>query len=792
MTSEQFQSAHEDICDIGTRLLQYLQETRAGRLSEGDDTKGLQSVEDDITKSLTALKEKKYQVAVIAAMKAGKSTFLNVLIGEDILASESEACTVCRTDIRPINNGSTPRLLEYREGQREPVIVAEGEVEEIRRQFLKRTHEIRATKNSDKATRFELQHHIEAISELPSLTGFTLVDTPGPNEWESVEFSTVELKKTALEVLRTCDAILFILDYSSFKDNTNSELLQELMEQRKEALQSNTGKLYFILNKVDRKSEKDRAIEDVIKDLRQALIGFGIHEPTIYPVSAWQGLLAKLIQKRTASKEHKTDFKKFFLARYMEEDEEGEIFVPKMADAAPKALADSNIPTIENSVIQTVIQNSGWNLLSDALSKFDKSAKAIEDMLNTRISGWEMELETLKQKVEEYKKHAQVAREKVKSVKESIEQKKKILIEGFSQGILRFADSAKDKIEEEISQVAESFSSSKPMPTSLATKEVNILYKEVNLRFKIPEWLPFIGGASFAFETKTPLLEALKRAVPTYFNDKSSDEYKSSDFNKIRVKTKQEGEKIVKTINDFCSPHIQNWWIVTQDKLINDGTKIREELVEEIKNDIQTISNELSAYLGEALQVDLNVNPIQFPNFDFPGIDIQIKDRQESFKQKKKNSKYTGEKSEGFCESEEEYNARKSEYIFEDKSRSVYEVDLIQTCEEIKLKIDNQSSGTQIVLQQIIEKQIKEDFNNAERQINAYIDRFQNIFDSLIKERKTKEGEREKICAALEEQKDKLSQYLNELSLLRLSLDKWQPVENKIQVLVSNNSAKRN
>ncbi|MEH2362448.1 dynamin family protein [Nostoc sp.] len=227
MSSEQFQAAHDSIYNTGTRLLQYLQEIRQGRLSEGDDTKGLQSVEDEINKALHALKEQKYQVAVIAAMKAGKSTFLNAVIGADVLASESEACTVCRTDIRPIDASATPRLLEYRQGQKKPVVIAEGDSSVIRQKFLDHTHKLRATANHDNTIRFELEHPIEAINKLSSLTGFTLVDTPGPNEWESAGFSTVALKQTALEALRTCDAILFVLDYSSFKDNTNSELLQD-------------------------------------------------------------------------------------------------------------------------------------------------------------------------------------------------------------------------------------------------------------------------------------------------------------------------------------------------------------------------------------------------------------------------------------------------------------------------------------------------------------------------------------------------------------------------------------
>ncbi|MEC4811833.1 MAG: dynamin family protein [Scytonema sp. PMC 1069.18] len=545
MSSEQFQSAHENIYNIGTSLLQYLQEVQAEHESEGDGTKGLKSLENEITKSLKALKEQKYQVAVIAAMKAGKSTFLNVLIGEDILATESEACTVCRTDIRPIHNCFVPRLLEYREGQKEPIVIVQGKAEEIRNKFLERTHTIRATKNFDRTIRFELEHPIEAISKLPSLSGFTLVDTPGPNEWESADFSTVELKKTALEALRTCDAILFILDYSSFKDNTNSELLQELLEQRKEALQDNTGKLYFILNKIDRKAEKDCPIDAVLEDLKQTLIGFGIPNPIVYPASAWQGLLSKLIQRKVANQEHKVDFKKFFLAQYIEEDEDGELYVPKIADAAIQALIDSNIPKIEESVIQTVVQNSGWNLLSNALNKLDKAAKAIEDILNTRISGWEIQLEALKQKVEEYKKRSELARKKVESVKESVEEQKKILIEGFSQGIWRFADSAKDKIEEEILKVSEAYCPSKVINTksTAIAKDNNIPFREVNVRLKIPDWIPFIGGISFTFETKTPLVESLKKSIPIAFYENKSDEYKSSDPHKIRVKTQEEGEE---------------------------------------------------------------------------------------------------------------------------------------------------------------------------------------------------------------------------------------------------------
>jgi GTPase Era involved in 16S rRNA processing len=757
MSSQQFQSAHDSIYNLGKRLSQYLQEIRQARLSVGDDAKGLQSVEDDINRALTALKEQKYQVAVIAAMKAGKSTFLNAIIGADVLASESEACTVCRTDIRPINPEAIPKLLEYRQGQRKPVEIPVANAEEIRNKLLDRTHEIRATANSDNVTRFEIQYPIEAIRKLSSLNGFTLVDTPGTNEWESANFSTVALKQTALEALRTCNAILFILDYSSFKDNTNSELLQDLIEQRKEFLAQNTGKIYFILNKIDRKAEKDRAIKDVIADLREALIGFGIPEPVIYSASSWQGLLAKLIQSKEATKEHKTDFKNFFLARYIEEDEDGEPCVPKLIDIAPKALIDSGIATIEQSIIQTVVQNSGWNLLSDALAKLDKATKGIEDTLNTQICGWEMEIETLKQKVVDYRRRADYSKSKVQDVKKSVEQQKKILLNGFSQGISIFAQSAKANIQNEIDQIASSRSTPKTQPDNNAISLINnIGGAVVEIGEEILELFPALRGLRKiirgSVKVGESLLNALTKSVPEYIT--SSD---SSNPYKIRVKSEEDAKKIQEIINQFCTPHIQSLWLDTQNKLIIDGTSIRYQLVQKIQKDIQNISNELSEYIGQSLQVDININDIQFPEFEFKGLDAEIKKQQGVIRA---------------TEPDNRKNCCNSDYTV---PVPTIDIDLHEISRLIQQKIVDQVDRNQYLLERVIDKQVSADFRNAECQINDYIKKFQDEFDNLQKERETSESDKMEIRATLEAQKAKLNDYLNELALIRASLDNWKP-----------------
>lgn len=768
MSSQQFQSTYESVHYTGTRLLQYLRELRLGQLGEGDDTKRLQTVEDDITEALNALKEQKYQVAVIAAMKAGKSTFLNSLIGSDVLASERESCTVCRTDVRPIAAGQTPRLLEYREGQTTPVPLAEGKAEVIQQKFLERTREIRDPRNSnsDKTIRFELEHPIEAISNLSSLAGFTLVDTPGPNEWESAGFNTAALKRTALEALRTCDAILFILDYTSFRDDTNSELLKEL-EQRREVLAENTGKIYFILNKVDQKAERDRPISAVIEDLRELLIGFGIPKPIIYPAIAWQGLLAKLLQKGVATKEHKNDFKNFFLARYIEEDKNGEIHIPKFTEIAPQVLQDSGIPTIEQSVIQTVVQNSGWNLLSDVLAKIDKAAKAIEDNLNIRVSGWTMEIETLRGKVEEYRKRAEAAKKKVEAVKQSVEEQKQILTKGFSRGLSIFADGAKAKIQGEIDRVAESRSFTN-FKLEISGKSDNSLGNFIGGIGEISSTLleVILGrlgkGLGAIITESLSLLPDLMRTNSEYFSGSDNNESKTHDPYIIRCKTKDEAENIIKAINNYCAPHVESWWIDTQDELIKGRTRVREELVQRIQHDIQQISNELSVFLGDALQVELNISPIQFPGFDFPGIDAQIQHQQERVKVIER----------GFCKSEKIY------YV----PLSTYEVNLHQAGEAIKQKIDEQVVSSQQLLQLVIKNQVKEDFKSAEKQISDYIDRFQTEFDCLLRERETREVEADQIRAMLESQKPQLNEYLSKLISIRESLDSWKPAQSVMHI----------
>jgi hypothetical protein len=132
----------------------------------------------------------------------------------------------------------------------------------------------------------------------------------------------------------------------------------------------------------------------------------------------------------------------------------------------------------------------------------------------------------------------------------------------------------------------------------------------------------------------------------------------------------------------------------------------------------------------------------------------------------------TGRKS-PCCNSDEVYYAD----VDVTENRDFFDVDLRQKLESVNRKINEQSSRNRHLLERVINKQVSADFRSAEKQINDYIQRFQNDFDRVLKERETKEAEAPEILARLEDQKAKLIEYLSQLTSIRESLNSWQPVK---------------
>ncbi|MEM8640214.1 MAG: dynamin family protein [Cyanobacteria bacterium P01_G01_bin.54] len=761
MASQQFQAIYTNLYTLGQQLRQFIQDARADLVRGEDDNTTLAVIDEELQMALLALEKQQYQVAVIAAMKAGKSTFLNAMIGADVLASETESCTVCRTEIKPITPGERPCLVEYREGERQPRLVAQGDAAQIRARFLQRTHQIRASNNQEQVQHFALYHPIAAIANYPFLRGFTLIDTPGPNEWQDNRIDSIRLREAALSALRSCDVVIFILDYSSFKDNTNAELLQELTEQRAEFLQRNHRTVYFVLNKIDRKTEEDRPISYVVEELRHTLQSFGILNPTIYPASAWQGLLSKLIQQNTASESHLKNFKRFFSGAYARETPDGDLITPSPRKIAAQSLTDSLIPQVEESILYEIMRNAGWNLLQDVAAKQDKAARALEDILNTRIQGWKLEIAPLRERMSAYKQLASSAIVKIREVKALVMGQEEHLIEQFTQEIIEFATQAQQTIQQELDRFVRYRFTEEETATPPIADELAISPWDEELEVS-PEPQP----SAIALELPTlenanhlPIPEQLSHSLHEILATVLED---PDNPYAILCHTEEEVEQVRQEINRFCAVLIKDWWTNTHDALSQKGTEIRQALVTEIQTRIQQISDEISEYLGEALELSLNVNPIQILGFDFNGIDTQVQQQTENY------TRWTRERKKALCR---DYEVD----IQVDDRRSYYEIDLRQTFKAIELELEAQTKGSLIIVERVIRRQIAEDFGLAEQQINDYIQRFLSEFDRLLKERQARETEMEQVLSVLTEHNLGLELYIQQLEQVVTKLNKWRP-----------------
>ena len=716
LSSERFQELHTRLSHLGTHFLHYVQELRSGQIQEGRSTQSIDQINNNLENLLEALDRQTYEVAVIAAMKAGKSTLLNVIIGADVLASESEACTVCRTEIRHLNPGTTPYLLEYRANQSEPVLIAEGDGDVIRQAFLQRTHEIRKTNTVEEIEYFELHHPIVAIQDLKVLSGFTLIDTPGPNEWQTDQFNTVHLRQIALEVLRSCQIILFVLDYTSFQGSVNQDLLSDLIEKRQGFLNQDQDKIYFLLNKVDLREENDRPLDVVVAELKATLQGFGIPNPKVYTSSARQGLLARLIEQGQAKDDHLKDFKKFFSAQYAEENKDGDLVIPSPRKIAPRALQDSGIPEIEESIIGTIAQNAGVALLRDILGQFSIAANEMETLLQTSIQGWNMEVEKLEESLKEYTAGADRARMRLEEIKKKIITQQNQLTQTFTTEVSQFAQQATQKISQEIDALVNQLNAEDQSSSQLIPAAGKSLLKSLFQFFKDP--MSNLSGSTFSGHN-------------------------------IEFDSKEQAERAYDQINKCCTPIIQEFWLTTQDKLVRDGNSIRDQVAREIEQEIQVLSDELTILLGECLEIDFKPTLIKIPDYNFPGIDQRVEEQRKQVQEKRADK---------CCTSPESYTIEVSSYI----------INFQEVKREFEKAIKRQKLTIQGLIEKVVADQIQTDLDKAQQQFEDSFERVEQELQHIIQKRSNDSSEAQ--IAELRQKLAMLQEYNQEIARIKADL----------------------
>lgn len=220
-----------------------------------------------------------FPVCVMATMSSGKSTFINSILGEEILPEKNEACTAHAMAV--LNSGTTAAKRAY-------IIKKNGE----RGCATIDSHDIMERVNADA--------DVDAIlieSKIPGIQNLSkplvLIDTPGVNNSQDIRHA-----ERTLDILKHLDhgVIVYLMNATQLAANDDALLLQKVSDHLKKYPEL---KICFVLNKIDMLDEDKEDIADIVSSAGKYLEDSGIPDSTIFPLSA---LSAKILRLKLNNK----------------------------------------------------------------------------------------------------------------------------------------------------------------------------------------------------------------------------------------------------------------------------------------------------------------------------------------------------------------------------------------------------------------------------------------------------------------------------------------------------------
>lgn len=159
---------------------------------------GLASDIENVNLASQNLKQGVFRLLVLGDMKRGKSTFINALIGENILPNAATPCTAILTILR---YGENKQVTIYFTDHRQP---EQLEFKEFKQRYTIDPKEAKQLEKEKKTAFAEVSHAVVEYP-LPLLSkGLEIIDSPGLNDTEA-------RNELSLGYINNCHAILFVM-----------------------------------------------------------------------------------------------------------------------------------------------------------------------------------------------------------------------------------------------------------------------------------------------------------------------------------------------------------------------------------------------------------------------------------------------------------------------------------------------------------------------------------------------------------------------------------------------------
>ena len=320
------------------------------------DELGYSDRKNALQKQKEDLETGEFTIVVVGEFSAGKSTFLNALMGKKLLPSFTSETTATINFLRHkdcAKNGEEG-CVYFSDGSSKSIPVAD---EETISKYV-------STRGENVA---ETVHHLDLYKESKFLeNNVTLVDSPGLN---GVASGHAEMTK---DQIRKSSASIFMFSARQPGSKTDFEVLAELSK--------SVSSIICVLNQIDAiKTNEGETVESVIQKLKsnyKEVMGDSVTSiPEIYPVSARQALLGRddsmtynddLGNEKTLTSEQRSEI----IKKSRIEEFEDRLFKYLTQGEKAKASLESPIKQLENIICEVSDElNEEKQILE---GKFDK------------------------------------------------------------------------------------------------------------------------------------------------------------------------------------------------------------------------------------------------------------------------------------------------------------------------------------------------------------------------------------------------------------------------------------
>lgn len=240
-----------------------------------------------LEENINNLNNGEFKIALIAPFSAGKSTFINSLIGQDILSMEITAETSVITKVK--YSDEIKLEITYRKDGSVEVIPAEHEAaittNELK-EILQEKTTVKGEDTEDNIEEVKVYYPIEMCKDKVEL-----VDTPGL-------FARHEKHAgITANILPSVNAVIFMIDPESVGEQNFTEVIRNYVKNAKNSNMESGGKhIFFVINKIDNFTTEE--IQKAKNELIEVLRGI-IDEPQIFEISAYYAMIGKMYLAET-------------------------------------------------------------------------------------------------------------------------------------------------------------------------------------------------------------------------------------------------------------------------------------------------------------------------------------------------------------------------------------------------------------------------------------------------------------------------------------------------------------